>query len=138
MLKKAVALVALIVPMVMMLSVPQVSEARLREVSEPTIDVPCKMSNAKVKAAIRKALREKKWSSTSKGKNKIRAKLLNRTHILKMDITYNTKKVKISYADSENLKYKSKNGKHLIHGNANRWIDTIANLIDFNMSDNCN
>jgi hypothetical protein len=138
MLKKAVALITLVAPIVLMLSVPRVSEAGVKQVVEPVIDVPCPMSHAKVKAAIRSALREKKWSSISKGKNKIRAKVLVRKHTLVMNIIYNTKKVTMKYVSSENLKHKEKDGKHYIHGRANGWITYVANLTEMNMSDNCN
>jgi len=56
-----------------------------------------------------------------------------RTHMAKVNITYDTKSYSINYKDSTNLDYKTNSSSHdgqdVIHSNYNGWIQNLNNAI---------
>ncbi len=136
MIKKFIIL--LMVMLVPMLSVsPAVQAARVVPISQPDIEVPCKMSHKKINKAIRRALADKGWAAINKGKGHIVGRIYVRRHMLAVDVTYDSELVKIRYKDSENLKYRKRDGVEYIHGRADGWIRTIVGLMNFHLSNAC-
>ncbi len=135
MLKKSTAL--FVVPLVLFFTASPFAQARKVEpvyYPEP-IEVDCKISLNKVKAAIRYGLSARRWAAKNMGSGKIRGTLNIRRHTLVVDIKYSTKSVRIRYKSSVNLNYSS--GAGLIHRNANNWIRNIENDIRFRLSTYC-
>ena len=61
------------------------------------------------------------------------ATLYLRTHMAKVNISYNTKSYSINYKDSTNLDYQQNSSNHdgqdAIHSNYNGWIQNLSNAI---------
>ncbi len=58
-----------------------------------------------------------------------------RSHVAKVDITFDTKTFNIQYKDSVNLDYKTEDGANTIHSNYNGWIHRLVAAIMSQTSD---
>ncbi|WP_257387923.1 hypothetical protein [Tahibacter caeni] len=95
-------------------------------VNPDPIAVPAKASSAEVGKIIKKALVGRKWIVSEDKPGAIKATLLVRDHKARIAIDWNSKDIRISYVDSENLNYEEKNGKKVIHQNYNSWINNLV------------
>ena len=130
-------IILLMIAIVPMLSVSSTAQAGVVPISRPDIEVPCKMSHKDINKAIRRALVDKGWAAINKDKGHVVGRIYVRRHMLSVDITYNTKLVKIRYKNSESLKYRKREGIEYIHGRADGWIRNIVGLINFHLSNFC-
>lgn len=78
-----------------------------------------------VKQAIVRAGTSLGWRMEPQGDGLIVATLLNRGHMAKVDIKYNTSSYSISYKDSRDLKYDGEK----IHKAYNGWIENLDQRI---------
>lgn len=74
-----------------------------------------------VKKSILRAGAALGWQMKDAGDGHIIGTLILRSHVAKVDITYDTKKYSIRYKDSTNLNYDGTN----IHSNYNGWIQNL-------------
>jgi len=73
------------------------------------------------------------WQMKTVKQGQIIGTLYLRTHMAKVNITYDTKSYNINYKDSTNLDYKTNSSSHdgqdVIHSNYNGWIQNLNNAI---------
>jgi hypothetical protein len=96
------------------------------------IAVPAGKSQEAVRQAVRKALFSKNFEIKERGAGHIegtytKAGRKGARHVAVITVRYDTKAVKISYQDSEGLKYNAKNGT--IHKTYNRWVRNVEKSI---------
>ena len=72
------------------------------------------------------------WIMKSTGKGHIVATLILRTHVAKVDITFNTKTFSIKYQSSQNLNYDA--DSNIIHTNYNGWVQNLEKNITARLS----
>ena len=75
--------------------------------------------------AVKLAMAAYHWYPVAEETGRIHARLEIRSHVVEIEILIEGRKVNISYLDSENMKYKEKNGTPHIHGAYKRWISTL-------------
>jgi glucose-6-phosphate 1-dehydrogenase len=122
------------------------SAASFAKSSVPIIDyqdVPIMVSDGKelsldeIAMRIRNAAAAHKYkfsaSGTTPGQMRLTA-LVRGKHVVAVDVRFTTKAYSIVYALSENMNFKVKNGKPLIHPNYNSWIQQLKLGIDMAMS----
>ncbi len=108
--------------------------------STPILNIDNDPFNAKsnitmdeVTAGIKRAGNGLGWRMAEKKPGLIEGTLFLRTHMAKVDITYNTKTYSIHYKDSTNLDHQkssaSYDGQEVIHSNYNGWIQNLSNAI---------
>lgn len=88
-----------------------------------------------VKDAIKNALKMYEWVIESEKLGVIVARQNRRSHSATVQITYNSKEVRIAYLDSNNLNYGlDKMGQRRIHATYQRWIDNLVKSISSQVS----
>jgi hypothetical protein len=110
-----------ILPFVALVAAPAYA-ARTAPIYTPEpIQVPAGKNLEAVKSAIKKACFDKGWESRDVGPGHIQAKYTKQgKYTAVVDIKYDTKAVRISYNNSENLNYDA--GQKIIHKTYNNWI----------------
>jgi len=93
-------------------------------------EVDGKLSLSQVKKAIKAGVIKRGWSVVKTEKGVMYAKILVRSHMAKVKISFTSKTVRIDYEDSSNLGYREKHGEPLIHGNYNRWVLNLEQSIN--------
>ncbi len=83
-----------------------------------------------VEKAIKRAAIKRGWTTKEAGEGHLVATIVVRSHMAKVDITYNTKTYSINYNDSAGLKYVDGN----IHSKYNSWITNLQRDIDLQLS----
>jgi hypothetical protein len=122
--------VVLLLPILLMLMAAR--QAPL--VNPDPIAIPASVSDAQVAKSIRSALANRKWTLTDETPGHIKSTLMLRDHKARIDITWDKRHIKITYVDSENLKYEVENGKQLIHKNYLGWINNLVSDISSNLN----
>lgn len=97
------------------------------------IAVPAGLAEAKVARSIKAALVGREWVISEEQPGKLIATLNLRTHMAKIDISFDTSKVAIRYLDSRELMYGQKKGVTVIHRNYLSWIHNLVVDIQRNM-----
>lgn len=97
------------------------------------IAVPASMNAAQVNTEIKRALINRGWSVVNEKPGVIDASLALRSHRANIKIAHDRSQVVITYVSSDNLDYKEKKGKRLIHRNYNSWINNLAGDISKNL-----
>jgi hypothetical protein len=97
------------------------------------IAVPAGLTEAKVVRAIKAALVGRTWVVSEEQPGKIIATLNLRSHMAKIDISYDTSKVNIKYLDSRELMYGEKKGVTVIHRNYLSWLQNLVTDISRNL-----
>lgn len=121
---------------VTLLLISPLAQARSAPLYNPEpISVPAGKSLEQVKTAIRSALLSRGWEGTAASANHIVGTLHVRKHTAVIDIHYDTKEIKISYKDSNQLNYEMKDNKPFIHPNYNGWIQKLEKDIRVKISD---
>lgn len=88
------------------------------------------LSKKQVEKAIKKGIINKGWTVVKSESGVMYAKILVRSHMAKVKISYTAKSIKIEYDDSSNLGYREKGGEPRIHGNYNRWVQYLEQSIN--------
>ncbi len=89
--------------------------------------VPANLTAKQVEKNIIKALTQKGWQVKANANGVILAEIMVRTHIAKIEISFDASQYSINYVDSTNLKYNPQ--KKTIHKNYNNWVIYIDRLI---------
>ncbi len=90
-------------------------------VDDAAISLQNKPSMEQVEKAIIRAGASLGWNIKKIAPGKMEGRLLIRSHVAVVDITYNTKSYSIQYKDSTNLDYDGTN----IHSNYNGWVQNL-------------
>jgi hypothetical protein len=84
-------------------------------------------SPAATEQAILDALPRHNWSAESVEPGKIVGFLSVRSHLLRVDISYDDSNVVLAYRDSDHLnEERGEGGQVVAHRNVNKWMDTLA------------
>jgi hypothetical protein len=122
-------LLLLVLPLMLMLTA-----ARKAELTDPgPIAIPAGLEEKEIVTAIKSSLIARTWTVGKSSPGRIDATLNIRAHRADISITYDQENVRISYVSSENLDYKQKKGKTLIHSNYIGWINNLTADISRNM-----
>lgn len=126
--------------------------AGVKPLKEPEpVAIPASLGQAQVASAIKKGMSRRGWRVEKEEPNKILAVIFVRDHVVKNTITWDKKDVRISYADSTNMKYEMREPKSnsgglfdfddakdkdkkaepvpYIHSRYNSWSQNLANDI---------
>ncbi len=135
MLKKTLAATAV----AMLLAAPITEAGKQQPVYHAgPIQVDCKTMTADgMRKAIKTALLARKWMPSEKGPGVIAGHLINRTHILDIEVKYSARSFEINYVGSENLMYEVEDGQPVIHRNANLWMQNLERDIQLQVAGNC-
>ena len=100
------------------------------------IQVPAGKSAEDVKTAVRKALFDKDWEAREIGPGHLQGKHTksggkDRLHVAVLDVRFDTKSVRISYKDSQELNYDKAAG--VIHKTYNNWVRNLERNIRANL-----
>ena len=86
--------------------------------------------SSNVRNSIRNALKRYEWIVESDKPGMMVAKQMRRSHMAKVKITYNSKKVNVEYVNSDNLNYSvDEEGNKRIHGTYNTWVTNLERAI---------
>ncbi len=115
-----------------------VTHARGHEIIEPDpIVLPENVNSSVIDKAVDGALLESAWIKRkvlSESPRAIEAEYLIRSHRISVKIEYVGSTLQLSYAGSENMKYKEKKGKRYIHKNYNVWVTALVDKIKENIA----
>jgi len=95
----------------------------------PPISVPANLTLKEIDKAIRVGLSRRDWMVTRDEGQRIDATLHNRSHVVKIALSYSKQDVRIMYVDSENMDYEEKKGVKRIHKAYKKWIQNTSNDI---------
>ncbi|TDY02914.1 hypothetical protein [Thiohalophilus thiocyanatoxydans] len=90
-------------------------------VDEAAISLQNEPEMQQVEKAIIRAGSTLGWNMKKTAPGKMEGRLMIRSHVAVVDITYDTKSYSIRYKDSENLDYDGTN----IHSNYNGWVQNL-------------
>jgi len=126
--RKIISLFA-VLPFVMLLA-PAAYAAAPMYIPGP-IEVPAGKSVEEVKRSVRKALFDEEFQAREIGPGEVQGKRTssgkNGAYSATVNVTYDSRTVRIVYKDSEKLSYDSKN--QTIHGTYNRWARNIEKRV---------
>lgn len=99
----------------------------------PPVIVPATISEKELIKQIKKAFVGRNWSIEQDEKGSIKATLYLRSHVARVSADYTKDEVTFTYLSSENLNYKERKGKRLIHKNYLTWIQNVRNDLNKNL-----
>jgi len=124
-----------ILPFIALLAVPAYAANTAPLYKPEPIEVPAGKSADDVKKAVRKALFEKDWEVREIGPGHLQGKHTKtsrgKSHVAVVDVRFDTKSVRISYKDSEELNYDA--GAGIIHKTYNNWARNLEKNIRSNL-----
>ena len=91
----------------------------------PEIYVPSNTSKKDVRQKIVNALHRRGWRIEKDWNGFIQASYQRRIHVARVGVHYGKDKVQINYIDSENLKFRVKDGSRTIHRRYNGWVRNL-------------
>lgn len=97
------------------------------------VAIPGDLTSVQVATEIKRALIGRGWIVNREQPGKIEASLHIRTHVARVAIHYSESQVSLTYLSSDNLDYKEKKGKRMIHKNYLSWVNNIMQDIYKNM-----
>jgi hypothetical protein len=128
---KKLARLAVALPLVALLAGPAYAARTSPIYSPEPIPVPAGKSIEDVKKAVRKALFDKDWEARDIAPGHIQGKHTKTdkksSYTAVVDVKFDTKTVRISYKDSENLNYDAKD--QTIHKTYNGWAKNLEREI---------
>lgn len=108
--------------------------ARQVPLSDPEpLPVPAGVTAEQTAKAIKAALVGRTWEITEEQPGKIISTLHLRSHMAKIEVTYDEKVINIKYLDSSELMYEDKKGGRFIHRNYLSWIQNVRSDISRNL-----
>lgn len=103
--------------------------------ARPVMPVSGNLSGAKdlaqVKKAITLAAAEKGWVSKEAGARNMELSLVNRSHMVKVNVEYSLQDYTITYKDSMNMDYNP--ARNSIHPKYGKWLDGLKRAIEINL-----
>lgn len=97
------------------------------------IAIPAGMSAQQVVKAIKAGLVGRTWEVTEEQPGRILSTLHLRSHVAKIELTYDDTAITIRYLDSVDLMYEEKKGQRYIHRNYLNWIANLRTDISRNL-----
>lgn len=97
------------------------------------LPVPAGVSSQQIAKAVKAALVGRTWEITEEQPGKIVSTLHLRTHMAKIEVTYDDKVINIKYLDSSELMYEDKKDGRYIHRNYLSWIQNVRSDISRNL-----
>ncbi len=120
------------------LMLPMVAYGQLRTsdlVDPEPISIPQNVSQSQAMEAVVNALFSRDWAVAEEGDDYIIAELHVRAHWAEIGIDFTEDDIKISYRNSDNLRYTERDdGRVVIHNNYLAWIDNLVNDIRTQLS----
>lgn len=105
-----------------------------KELVDPApVGIPAGISEKELVKQIKKAFVGRNWTVEKVEDGSIKGTLYIRTHVARVAADYDEEKVTFRYISSENLDYKEKNGKRLIHKNYMSWVANVRNDLHKNL-----
>src|SRR3569623_820815 len=98
-------------------------------VNPDPIAVPAGVEDKAILQAVRRALNTRGWIVTDEAPGDVKSTLHLRDHTARIDISWSSGKLRITYVGSENLKYHVEDGKPYIHKNYLGWIENLTHDI---------
>lgn len=99
----------------------------------PPVAVPAGISEKELVKQIKKAFVGRNWTIEQEEAGSIKGTLYLRTHVARVAADYTEDQVTFTYLSSENLDYKERKGKRLIHKNYLAWIQYVRNDLNRNL-----
>ena len=103
-------------------------------IDPPPIDVPAKVTTAKVEKIVKEVLIAREWIPRAAGAGKIEAVHSGGNFSAKIEVSYAAKRITIKYLDSINLHFEDKAGTRYIHGNYNKWINNLVKDLNLRLA----
>lgn len=95
--------------------------------------VPSGISEKELVKQIKKAFVGRNWTIEKEENGSIKATLYLRSHVARVAADYTKDQVNLTYISSENLNYKERKDKRLIHKNYLTWIQNVRNDLNKNL-----
>ena len=134
MLRTAVRLLAAL-PFLALLAAPAQAGKHDPLYTPEPIQVPAGKSSEEVKKAVKKALFDKGWDSREIGPGHVQGKYTKSgkggSYTAVIDVKFDTKTVRITYRDSENLNYDK--GDNTIYSTYNKWVRNVERNVRANL-----
>lgn len=127
------SLVKLLLVAVAMIALPSLALAAAELRDPDPIAVPTKLSAEQVATEIKRALAGRGWTVSKESAGRIDSTLYLRSHVARIEVTFDAQQVTLRYVSSENLDYEEKKGKRLIHRNYMSWIGNLSGDISRNL-----
>jgi len=123
-------------PFVALLALPAYAANTAPIYTPEPIQVPAGKSAEAVKKAVRKAMFDKEWEIREFGPGHLQGKHSksggkDKLHVAVLDVRFDTKSVRISYKDSQELNYDKAAG--VIHKTYNNWVRNLEKSIRANL-----
>lgn len=115
------------------------AEARRAVLEDPQpVKFGCELAMKTVQKGLKEAFAGRKWTTKWVSNGRLVGKIIVRNkHTLVVEVKYNTRQFDINYKNSNNLKYRVKDGVQTIHPNANKWIMNVNNDATSILSSKC-
>lgn len=135
MFKATIRLIA-VLPFVALFAAPAYAANTAPIYNPEPIQVPAGKSADEVKKAVRKAMFDRDWEIREIGPGHLQGKHTksggkDKMHVAVLDVRFDTKSVRISYKDSQELNYDKEAGK--IHKTYNNWARNLEKSIRANL-----
>ncbi|RTZ58495.1 MAG: hypothetical protein DSZ32_06850 [Gammaproteobacteria bacterium] len=112
----------------LMISAPGAAQARSSVLTDPPpVKFGCQLPMKTVQNKLKQAFIKRGWTAKWVGNGRLvgRIKVRNK-HTLVVSVKYNTRQFDIDFKNSDNLKYRVKDGVQYIHSNANKWMMNVS------------
>jgi hypothetical protein len=94
-----------------------------------------RLTGEQVRDAIVNAGKKRRWIITTPGPSELIATYDKQgKHTVVVNIKYSPDRYSVKYRSSTNMKYTVEDGKPLIHPYYNKWVQTLINDINFELS----
>ena len=112
-----------------MLVTSSAAEARSAVLQDPPpVVFGCQLPMKTVQNKLKQAFVNRGWNAKWVGNGHLIGKIIVRNkHTLVVDVRYNTRQFDINFKNSDNLKYRVRDGVQYIHSNANKWMMNVNN-----------
>lgn len=88
--------------------------------------IPAGLAAAQVAKSIKVALLGRGWVVSEEQPGRITSTLNLRTHMAKIEVSYDSTQVRFRYLDSSDLLYAERKGERLIHRNYLSWVQNVV------------
>lgn len=106
-----------------------------KELVDPApVTIPAGISEKELVKQIKKAFVGRNWTVEKVEDGSVKGTLHIRSHVARVAANYDKELVTFTYISSENLDYKEKKGKRLIHKNYLSWVANVRNDLQKNLN----